>query len=323
MSYNEELQSNNAYLQEILRSVNELPDEVTDAVRYSVQSLDDVQKEQARQNIGALASAELPTAIDTALAQAKASGEFDGKDGKDGSNVTVKSVSESTADGGSNVVTFSDGKTLTVKNGKTGAAGKDGKDGKTPENGVDYNTPAEQEAIVQQVIAALGTPVFGTVDADKNIILTGNLADGTYTIKYEDAEGNLTEIGTIEVGEKMPDSGSIEITWADGVKLDKNTGAEGSGDGYAASQHIELVDGYAYTVDQHAAPGGHIYGGINIFYYDANGNGLGYELLWDADAAKHTKTLTPLANAATFRLRLYYGSGFDSRCYSVTFEKTA
>ena len=49
-----------------------------------------------------------------------------GSNGKDGTSVTVKSVSESTADGGSNVVTFSDGKTLTVKNGKTGsgAAGK-------------------------------------------------------------------------------------------------------------------------------------------------------------------------------------------------------
>lgn len=57
-------------------------------------------------------------------------------------------------------------------------------------------TAADQEAIVQQVILALGTPVFGTVDADKNITLTGELADGTYTIQYEDEEGNVTVIGT-------------------------------------------------------------------------------------------------------------------------------
>ena len=43
-----------------------------------------------------------------------------GKDGKDGTSVTVKSVSESAADGGSNVVTFSDGKTVTIKNGSKG-----------------------------------------------------------------------------------------------------------------------------------------------------------------------------------------------------------
>lgn len=68
-----------------------------------------------------------------------------------------------------------------------------------PVKGVDYWTPADQESIVQQVITALGTPVFGRVDADNNIILTGELADGTYTLKYEDAEGNVAEIGTINL----------------------------------------------------------------------------------------------------------------------------
>ena len=58
----------------------------------------------------------------------------DGQPGQDGTSVTVSSVSESDADGGSNVVTFSDGKTLTVKNGKTGtpgAPGESGADGKS------------------------------------------------------------------------------------------------------------------------------------------------------------------------------------------------
>ena len=110
---------------------------------------------------GKLDAAALPTAINTALEQAKASGEFDGppgddgvsptvsvgksgkvttvsitdkdgtktatiNDGADGTSVTVKSVSESGADGGSNVVAFSDGKTLTVKNGTQGSKGKPG-----------------------------------------------------------------------------------------------------------------------------------------------------------------------------------------------------
>lgn len=71
---------------------------------------------------------------------------------------------------------------------------------KTPVKGVDYWTEADQESIVQQVITALGTPVFGCVDKHNNIILTGELADGTYTIMYEDAEGKQTEIGTIKTG---------------------------------------------------------------------------------------------------------------------------
>ena len=110
---------------------------------------------------GKLDADKLPEAVNTALAQAKESGEFDGDPGapgKDGTSVTVKSVSESTADGGSNVVTFSNGKQLTVKNGKQGSAGKNGADGKTPVKGVDFWTDADQEAIVQQVITAL--PVY-------------------------------------------------------------------------------------------------------------------------------------------------------------------
>lgn len=84
--------------------------------------------------------------------------------GKDGTSVTVASVSESSADGGSNVVTFSDGKTLTVKNGSKGSkgdkgdkgdTGAQGPAGKTPVKGTDYWTAADQASMVQQVIAAL------------------------------------------------------------------------------------------------------------------------------------------------------------------------
>lgn len=95
---------------------------------------------------GKLDASKLQEAINTALAQAKASGEFDGKAGY------------------------------------------------TPVRGTDYWTEADQEAIVQQVITALGTPVFGRVDTDNNIILTGTLADGIYTLWYEDENGKTTEL---------------------------------------------------------------------------------------------------------------------------------
>lgn len=66
---------------------------------------------------------------------------FDGKDGKNGADgrngtsVTITKISESTDSGGSNLVAFSNGKTLTIKNGKDG---KDGQDGVTPTKGIDY-----------------------------------------------------------------------------------------------------------------------------------------------------------------------------------------
>lgn len=45
----------------------------------------------------------------------------DGADGADGSSVTITNVSETDAPGGTNTVTFSDGMTLQVKNGRDGA----------------------------------------------------------------------------------------------------------------------------------------------------------------------------------------------------------
>ena len=47
----------------------------------------------------------------------------DGADGADGTSVTVSSVVESTEDGGENIVTFSDGTVLIVRNGNAGSGG--------------------------------------------------------------------------------------------------------------------------------------------------------------------------------------------------------
>ena len=76
-----------------------------------------------------------------------------GSDGRDGTSVTITNVSTSSEDGGSNVVTFSDGKTMTVKNGRKG---KDGLDGKTPVAGVDYYTAADKAELVEEVKSQIG-----------------------------------------------------------------------------------------------------------------------------------------------------------------------
>lgn len=66
-----------------------------------------------------------------ALQEAKESGEFNGKDGKDGLN-------------GKDGV-----------DGKNGVDGKDGVNGYTPEKGVDYFTEADKEEMVEAVLSAL------------------------------------------------------------------------------------------------------------------------------------------------------------------------
>ena len=112
----------------------------------------------------------------------------------------------------------------------------------TPVKGVDYWTEADQESIVQDVIAALGTPVFGTVDADNNIILSGNLADGTYTVKYEDADGNVVDIGTLDNGEPEPSytNALLLAVDSDGTAYNGGTGWK---DGYRLnSSKAETTD---------------------------------------------------------------------------------
>lgn len=118
-----------------------------------------------------------------------------------------------------------------------------------PKKGVDYWTEADQEAIVQQVIAALGTPVFGRVDADKNIILTGELVDGNYTVKYEAADGSVTVIGNLTQGVTYTNvlalatdaSGNVfnGVGYADGYRFGGYTGN--------VSQDTSGTDGYFVT----------------------------------------------------------------------------
>lgn len=42
--------------------------------------------------------------------------------------------------------------------------------------------------------------VIGVLDESNNILLSGNLADGTYTLKYENEDGTYTDVCTLEVG---------------------------------------------------------------------------------------------------------------------------
>ena len=46
---------------------------------------------------------------------------------------------------------------------------------------------------------ASGGDVVGTLDENNDIVLTGSLADGTYKLKYENADGTFTEIGNLVI----------------------------------------------------------------------------------------------------------------------------
>ncbi|MBR3963884.1 MAG: hypothetical protein IKJ80_00565 [Clostridia bacterium] len=59
-------------------------------------------------------------------------------------------------------------------------------------------TEADKAEIVQMVIESLGgNPIFGYVDENNNIIVSGNLADGSYSVKYEMEDGSTVDIGDL------------------------------------------------------------------------------------------------------------------------------
>lgn len=126
-----------------------------------------------------------------------------GEPGSNGTSVTVKSVSESTADGGSNVVTFSDGKTLTIKNGSKGSTGGKGADASV------YATCTTDAATAAKVVTVVGDDswelkvgkvvmvYFSNSNSASNVTLNVNNT-GAYPIWYNNAE--YTSTGTAYTG---------------------------------------------------------------------------------------------------------------------------
>lgn len=194
MSYNAELNSNNAELQEILNTINELPDVssipgengATFTPSVSSDGVLSWTNDKGLENPAPvnIKGKDGTSVTITNVSESTADGGSNvvtfsngqsitikngskgsaGKDGTNGTSVTVSNVSESTASGGSNVVTFSDGNKVTIKNGINGTNGKDGADGKdgtngidgkTPVKGTDYFTSADKTEMVNAVIAAL------------------------------------------------------------------------------------------------------------------------------------------------------------------------
>ena len=248
-------------------------------------------------------------------------------DGADGTSVTVSSVSESTASGGSNVVTFSDGKKVSIKNGKDAdpyiltATDKN----EIAQNVKGVCVAKNQGAANVGKILVVGTDgnltladmpegggasgdVIGTLDDSNNILLSGNLADGTYTLKYENVDGTYTEIGTLTVGEAKIDNGLFE---PDNAKLNyrmKSTGVEEQLNGVFYTQNYIPVTsantwlyikgcGISTTT---AVP----YSYSGIWYYDANKTLLGKV---DAFVVASDRNNTEIVDATNKIYRLKIG----------------
>lgn len=207
-------------------------------------------------DVGALTSATLNNAIDDALAQAKASGEFDGEDGRGGEDGTdgkdgytpvkgvdyfdgadgvdgvgireVKQTTSSSVSGGKNVVTvyLTNGSsyTFTVYNGQKGADGEGGGGGGTGEDGVSVSDAAINEN---------GELVLYLSNGDE--INVGRVvgSDGKDGVDGKDGTNGKdgTSVTVKSVTNNTGDGQTNTVTFSDGKTLQVKNGSKGNDGG--------------------------------------------------------------------------------------------
>ena len=109
-------------------------------------------------------------------------------DNVEAGTITITGIRESTADGGSNVITFSDNSTLTVKNGSKGSTGATGATGSKGDKG---DTGAQGEPGEKGDKGDKGDtgPAYILNDTDKAniaVAVKNSLAKETWTFTLED-----------------------------------------------------------------------------------------------------------------------------------------
>lgn len=193
----------------------------------------------------------------------------------DGTSVTISKVTESAADGGSNVVTFSDGKTVTIKNGSKGDKG---------DTGSDYvMTDADTKALLAEVRATSNqqTPLFAnSIEECTDITKVYVLPDGyiyghiltevappTITIEgkaggyYETGPkwasasgycGKYTNIFPVTAGDKLRYKGyarygAISVSWYDASKVQISSQQFNEGEWNAATYEVTVPTGAVYA----------------------------------------------------------------------------
>lgn len=199
-----------------------------------------------------LDSDKLPEAVNDALAQAKASGEFDGKDGQNGRDGVDGKDGEPGPAG-------ADGKDGSPgKDGVDGKPGKDGQDGKTPVKFVDYFTPDEIEDVARQAAGMVEVPEGGGGESSWETIFSGNIPENVNMIRFDfntDESGNEFTVDEVSI------SGTFRLATATKVRIEIN--------GLWLAETYDTTDAlgaWGHSIGLHLIPALH----VCHFAYDRN-----------------------------------------------------
>ena len=102
-------------------------------------------------------------------------------------------------------------------------------------------------------------PVVGVVDTENNITIYGDLESGTYTLRYENADGATTEIGSLTVEQdEEPDGDTTEKTLT-GIAVEYSGGSVPAGTAVSALTGVVVTatydDGSTATVTGYTLSG--------------------------------------------------------------------
>ena len=89
--------------------------------------------------------------------------------------------------------------------------------------------------------------VIGVLDDSNNILLSGNLENGKYTLKFENTDGTYTDIGILEVGKIVPEPTNLFVIGGDGYLLNGRCSSKGAhrvdNTGCVLSNYIDVKNG--------------------------------------------------------------------------------
>lgn len=249
--------------------------EDTNAVCYTAQKPTSSEQAQARANIGAISKSDIPvkvsaftndagyikntelnSAVDAALAEAKESGEFDGKSGVYLGSGDMPSDCNVQIDPDGDVATLEEIARLAISSADISLGiASDGLiyvfvNGNPVGTGVPQGAGGEQGDL------------FGYIDENNTVVLKGDLAEGTYSIKYEMDDGEIVNIGNLVLDSTVYYSVTSNLT---NCTSNNSTKQVAQGSSYSAT--ITANNGYelkSVTVTMGGSPVSVSGGVINI-----------------------------------------------------------